>query len=388
MSNGLVAARLVPAYLPGAQVSAPYYQKVLSTRPGALVAYWPLWETSGAMARDLKGRIAGDAVVNGLFTTDTTGWSATDATLSSVAGGISGNCLHVANAGANYGSARQAVVTIPGVTYDLYYSHKNDDVSGYVLLGTSSGGNQIFDSGTINDANWTTRRIGFTARTTSTYIRLSPNSGTDAQATLFDSISMPTPLHGLYTGVNLGRQGIGDGRTSPYFDGANDYVNIHSAALASLFNGAEGTLAIWAKVNNSGVWTDGGGHIAVQLKSDADNIIYIYKPLASKILSILYCANGVTSEIRLTNAQYMGYHHYAITWSKSRDEVRAYVDGAQVGATVTGLGVWAGSLSSTLTMIGAQNNVPLAVWNGNLAHCALWNMALSPYEIRRLSEVA
>lgn len=32
---------------------APYYQRVLATQPGNLIAYWPLWETAGIVAEEL-----------------------------------------------------------------------------------------------------------------------------------------------------------------------------------------------------------------------------------------------------------------------------------------------------------------------------------------------
>jgi len=46
--------------------------------------------------------------------------------------------------------------------------------------------------------------------------------------------------------------GIGDGNTAPFFDGTNDYVNPFSVTFRGRFNGAEGTVMIWAKVANVG----------------------------------------------------------------------------------------------------------------------------------------
>ncbi len=74
--------------------------------------------------------------------------------------------------------------------------------------------------------------------------------------------------HGAYTGVTLGKTGIGDGDTCPFFDGANDFVNIYSVSLRDAFNGAEGTAMIWAKVFNVGVWTDGAYRNTLHLHTD------------------------------------------------------------------------------------------------------------------------
>jgi hypothetical protein len=36
-------------------IASGYYQKVLATQPANLIAYWPLWETAGAVANDISG---------------------------------------------------------------------------------------------------------------------------------------------------------------------------------------------------------------------------------------------------------------------------------------------------------------------------------------------
>ena len=63
--------------------------------------------------------------------------------------------------------------------------------------------------------------------------------------------------HGTYTGVTLAQPGIGDGRSAPFFDGANDFVNVLSPGLASAFNGAAGTIALWFHVNSPASWNQG-----------------------------------------------------------------------------------------------------------------------------------
>ena len=63
--------------------------------------------------------------------------------------------------------------------------------------------------------------------------------------------------NGSYTGVTLNNAKGPDGRGIPFFDGTNDFGDIYSAALNSDFNGNEGAMMGWFKVQNSGVWTDG-----------------------------------------------------------------------------------------------------------------------------------
>ena len=79
----------------------------------------------------------------------------------------------------------------------------------------------------------------------------------EASGAVADNIEGTAARDGAYTGVDLGQPGIGDGNTCPWWDGANDYCNIYSTSLRDAFNGAEGTIACWAKVNSAAVWTDG-----------------------------------------------------------------------------------------------------------------------------------
>ncbi len=193
-------------------------------------------------------------------------------------------------------------------------------------------------------------------------------------------------LNGAYTGVTLGQQGIGDGRTSPLFDGANDYCNIYSAALAAAFNGAEGTFVSWFKVANAGVWTDGAFHSICRLQADASNQIVIDKSSTNNVLRMIYTAGG-TQKISTPSNSSTGFLCVAMTWSKSADQMIPYVNGVATQAALTGLGVWAGALAATTTTLGASSTVPALVWSGYLAHFVLCNAALPQPSIAQLATV-
>ena len=199
-------------------------------------------------------------------------------------------------------------------------------------------------------------------------------------------------FHGAYTGVTLGQPGIGDGRTAPFFDGANDFVDIHSAALKAIFDGAggiAGTMAIWAKVFNIGVWTDGNlrwafgiennfntDRIAIYL-SDNDPIIWEY-------------VAGAVQERRIRAELSIAWMYLVMTWDKNagvNGEKRSYFNGVQEGATQTALGVWADNLGINKMVIGALNTGVLFPWHGYLAHAALWDTPLTPAQIADLAVV-
>ena len=193
--------------------------------------------------------------------------------------------------------------------------------------------------------------------------------------------------NGSYTGVDLAQPGIGDGNTCPYFGGSGDYVNVYSAGLASDFNSQELTVALWVKVNAASFWTDAAYHYIIRLGADVANVISFDKQNTNNSLQLAYTAGGTTDQYYGTGHSDTGWIHLALTVSKAADQLKAYKNGSQIGATQTTLGAWVGSLASTLSVIGAQNTTPAAVHNGYIAHVALWTMALDAAQIASLATV-
>jgi hypothetical protein len=190
---------------------------------------------------------------------------------------------------------------------------------------------------------------------------------------------------GSYTGVTLGQTGIGDGNTCPLFDGANDFVDIYSTGFRDAFNAAEGSAMIWGKVFNAGVWTDSTDRRALELQADPSNRIEVYKSTSNDKVAFRYEAAG-TDEVQSFAFGDVDWFHVAVTWSVLADEVIYYKDGSNL-VTRTGLGTWAGALSSVLTVIGASRNNANDPWYGYLAHCAVWSTPLTPTQILALATV-
>lgn len=193
--------------------------------------------------------------------------------------------------------------------------------------------------------------------------------------------------NGTSTGFDLNYPGIGDGRSAPNLDGVSDYGNVYSTGFASDFNGQEFTISLWAKVANSGVWADGTNRRAIFLQADANNSVRFTKGTSANNLSWAYTASGTTKSVSKSSVSSLGWLHLAITVSKSGDQLKAYYNGVQEGATMTGLGTFAGSLSSTITVIGAGNTTPNNIWSGSLAHIAIWTTILSASAIATLARV-
>jgi hypothetical protein len=194
--------------------------------------------------------------------------------------------------------------------------------------------------------------------------------------------------NGAYTGVTLGNTGIGDGRTAPSFDGATSFNNVFSASLAAAFNNQEGTIIVWFKVSAAGVWSDGVNRRILRFAADANNQVYINKSSSVNTLDIIYQANSTAKGVSSSGlGASVAFNQIAITWSKSADQVKCYLNGVQTGATATGLGVWSGALAATTTLIGAFVTTPSNVINGFLAHAAVWTTPLSAAQILSLATV-
>lgn len=142
----------------------------------------------------------GDLITNGAFTSDTTGWTAVTATLSSVAGGQSDNCLQVASSGANAGRAYQDITTVVGQVYKLLvYFKKGTSDTGSYHIGTTGDYTSIYSSPALSDATWTRYNRQFTATATTTRISFRTDDATNTETSFFDTVTVY-----LQTAGNLG----------------------------------------------------------------------------------------------------------------------------------------------------------------------------------------
>ena len=191
-------------------------------------------------------------------------------------------------------------------------------------------------------------------------------------------------MNGTYTGVTLANDNTGPfGTPAPFFDGANDYVNVQTAALAAAFNGNAGTLASWCKVNSGAVWTDGSARYPFYGVVVAGASYFQINKVDPNAMRWRYQAGFVLETVTDWAVTLTSWMHVALTWDKAADEVKAYLNGTQDGVTQNGLGVWGANLLTT-TLIGATSMVPANAWHGWLGPCAIWNRALAPAEIASL----
>lgn len=131
---------------------------------------------------------------------------------------------------------------------------------------------------------------------------------------------------------------------APSFDGVDDNADVFSAGLASAFNGEEGTVIIQLKVGKE-EWIDGKKAFYLALWADSNNKIELYKS-ANNQLEFAYTAGGTRLRSMFSDIATDRWVTYAITWSKSKDRFFGYVAGESIYPAQTGLGTWAGELTS------------------------------------------
>lgn len=122
-----------------------------------------------------------------------------------------------------------------------------------------------------------------------------------------------------------------------------DYLDV--AVLAGDFDPTKGSIDFWFRAALASMWSDGATNYLCHFFADATNNIIIAN--ASTNLTVRYTAGGVTADITLPyGSAGDGWHHYAVTWDVVADQFKAYIDGVQFGTTQTGLGTWAGALTT------------------------------------------
>ena len=191
---------------------------------------------------------------------------------------------------------------------------------------------------------------------------------------------------GTYTGVTLGETGIGDGSTCPFFDGANDYVDLETAAMLADFDGDHGTVAMWLKAYSVGIWTDSTWRYLFRHRENNNNYVVIARTDADNRIELFRYGNNVGKIVRADGVTTTDWFHLAMTWDDTTDELKVYLDGSQIGTTQTPLAAWTGTELFD-SIIGASTTASGDVWHGWIAHVALWTKALTPAQIASLATV-
>ena len=135
------------------------------------------------------------------------------------------------------------------------------------------------------------------------------------------------------------------------------------------------------------MWTDGANRKFFNILADGSNYLYVRKFSGNNTVQVYYTAGATAKSVSVGSQSSILNRLYTVTWDKSAGasgEVKFYINGAQAGATQTGLGVWAGSPATSI--VGATNTAPAQVTDGLLAHAYLRNRAETPAEVLRIAQ--
>lgn len=329
---------------------------------------------------------------------DTSNWaSSANATLSKVTttqhGGASGQVLQVAYNGSNSPGAIQRDYAI-GKTYHVTGWFRGDGTFAPSVAEALNGG--ALQTGT-SSTSWQFFDVTLIAQSTAGVLLRS--LATSAGSAEFDDISATEidPMVATYsTNASLrpvSNTAAGGHLTTAYSFNAThldathgDFMNLYSTTLNSAFSPTEGTMVAWAKVSGAGVWSDGAFRwISLLGTGNNNNLIDIVKNTTNNQVLARYIAGGTTKSVTISNSAPTTWQQYVITWSKSADQVKAYLNGVQQDSTQTGLGTWVGNLGSTSTLIGATVTTSGASpWSGLINDVRVYNRALSDAEILAL----
>ena len=343
-----------------------------------------------------------DLVTNGQFETNTTGWTGASAdgipehaaTLSRVATGYSiGYAMKVLNTAADQSYAQYSATTVVGARYQLDFRAWKGNANAVVSL--------VDESGTLYTITNThtyapLQTYTFIARATTTNLRIGPATATTNDYCYCDDICLV--LESLPS-----ISGIGDGHFGTRYN-AVATTDIGNPQLYAAFPHQAGTLMCWAR-GDTAMWTDGTPRWLVDFRVDANNKVQIFRNSTNDQIQLCYIAGGTEKN------QYFNYPSGAsreewfllvLTWDVVADQVKAWSahpriagvvgtgDGRalyDLGGAETSLGTWAGTITGTYNCIGALNTSLTSPFDGDIAHVALWNKALSRAELEPLVEV-
>lgn len=347
---------------------------------GQLVASWFFQETSGTIARVLNPELAlgRNIVINGTFATDTIWAKGTGAT---IAGGVGVYTTVAAGSGFS-----QTIPITAGRTYRVTYTVTISSGSVRASVGNTGVGTTRTSSGTYVE------NIVASGNTTFGLLAVATLTGTIddvlvEQVNIAASSTFPSPLNppmngSILNGVILG-QDAGNFLGKAYqFAPTNDYVDVYSTDFNGAINPGEATIFFFAKVRAASVWTNGLPMVLIRFVVDASNLFIISKSATNNRIDTLYHAGGTIETLNVAFSD-TDWFMLAITVSKANDRYRVYINGAQSGATQTGIGTFVGNLnSSNNTVIGGR---ALEAWDGYICYPTVVRYEMTAAEILALA---
>lgn len=367
-----------------------------ATVAAGMVAQITTAYSSGWLPGDIRGAFladttaetvtaSGELVTNGTFTTDTSGWTASQLTGSVATIAVASARLRVTNnAATGRGVAYQTVTTVIGRTY-VFSAVGYDGTSGAgnsgVRVGTSIGG---YDNTSGNFTDGVQLNLSFAATATTTYITLNNVVATANLYVEFDNISVKlaepdrsVKNKGLVINGSLTKTAVASGAGLVAWSGFSVDANGTQvnglgqvdATLGALLS-SDFSVCFWRnntsaarsiRLSTAGLntypYSASGTQTGVEIELIGDNLMR----LANYASGTRTASNTTTPLTPIANKQeFIVVTRVGNVFSWYRDGV--FIQSATFAATATGLGLWIGSgyTGETISLFRISATVPSA----------------------------
>lgn len=191
--------------------------------------------------------------------------------------------------------------------------------------------------------------------------------------------------NGIYTGISLGADGIGDGSTSGTWDGVNDYGDLFSTAFRDVFDGDTGGIAFWY-YPGSGVWTDGVDRYFFRFYGGAGDEFSVTKHVTANQIRYRALRNStfVSYAYTVPVDDRSDWLHISMMWNTT--QVFCYCNRILV-ETLDLAQSWGGTLDVNYTLLGAVSKVPASVTNGRMGWFGVFDETLDGTAISDIGTV-
>ena len=192
--------------------------------------------------------------------------------------------------------------------------------------------------------------------------------------------------NGTYNGPILANGSGPDGSPCPWFDGANDFVDVFTATLAGVFTGNLNTVCIWSKVNAAGSWTDGVIRELHRFRfTAAGGYLRAFKTNAANALQWTRFDGVGAQNVGTGGHADTGWMLIAQTLTVAGNQYKAFKNAVQENGTQVGLGNMGAALDQAY--LGDSTGGGAAPWHGWLAHAMVFPYVLSQPQLQDLAAI-
>ena len=172
-------------------------------------------------------------------------------------------------------------------------------------------------------------------------------------------------------------------------DGTNDYMT--ADGIFNDISVSAGTVSMWIKLDSTSI-----NGVLIKADVDTNNQLGMAYLNSTTKMRFQYKAGGTNTKIdhSVSIENDGNWHHVVVTWDTSADQLKGYIDGSQVGSTVTGLGTWSGTINAF--RVGANSIADNSYVNGHIDQVAIFTSVVSastlynsgtPYDLSSISNL-